>query len=93
MISQEHNYGKNIQAMNSKPAPSKHKQEKKKQFVMPDCIFEKVANSLISDPQGSDLLMEGNSCKELLAKIFRYWSLKREDHRGAPLSRRLHLEV
>jgi NuA3 HAT complex component NTO1 len=31
--------------------------------------------------------------KDLVEKVGRYWSLKREARRGAPLLKRLHLEV
>lgn len=39
--------------------------------------------------------MPGSSSrkKELVDRIGRYWSLKREARRGAPLLKRLHLEM
>jgi len=37
--------------------------------------------------------MPGRKKKELIELVGRYWSLKREARRGAPLLKRLHLEV
>lgn len=67
--------------------------KKKKPFIIPDSIFMKIIDTLVKDPNGFELLKHKEGCMNALAKIFIYWSLKREDCNGAPLTRRLYTVV
>ena len=53
--------------------------------IIPAFIFDKVAEATESSLPKMKL--------ELISKIAKYWALKRADRRGAPLLKRLHLEV
>lgn len=53
--------------------------------LLPEIILRSVTDYLKRMPGGKK--------RELVEKIGKYWSLKRESRRGAPLLKRLHLEV
>jgi hypothetical protein len=55
--------------------------------VAPAYIMEKLS-SVLARQKGTM-----RKKQELIATICKYWSLKRESRRGAPLLKRLHLEV
>ncbi|TQS37511.1 hypothetical protein Golomagni_02011 [Golovinomyces magnicellulatus] len=53
--------------------------------VIPFCVYQKVENALSS--------FNIQNCKEYIADVCRYWTLKREARRGAALLKRLQLQM
>lgn len=69
----------------SKAAAAYRKSYRPRPFLVPSYILNKVYDHVAK--------IQVRNKKPLVAQVARFWSLKRERRRGAPLLKRLHLEV
>lgn len=88
-INAKSNGGRKVAAVVIKKTKKSAKAYAKTYLPPPPLVPAVILDSII-DYVGR---MPGRKKRELVDKVGKYWSLKREARRGAPLLKRLHLEV